>query len=84
MPSSSIACPVLLLGWLSAPKRKRETPALSKTSSPSRWLVLGASIGLFLRSRCFVHGLLAASGATAIVLGIALQAVINDVFSGSR
>lgn len=63
-------------------KRKRETPALIEDILTIALLVLGASIGLFFEAGVSFTGLLAASGATAIVLGIALQAVINDVFSG--
>src|SRR5258706_8950141 len=63
-------------------KRKRETPALIEDILTIALLVLGASIGLFFEAGVSFTGLLAASGATAIVLGIALQAVINDVFNG--
>ena len=63
-------------------KRKRETPALIEDLFTIALLVLGASVGLFFEAGVSFTGLLAASGATAIVLGIALQAVINDVFSG--
>jgi len=63
-------------------KRKRETPALIEDILTIALLALGASIGLFFEAGVSFTGLLAASGATAIVLGIALQAVINDVFSG--
>ena len=63
-------------------KRRRETPALIEDIFTIALLVLGASIGLFFEAGVSFTGLLAASGATAIVLGIALQAVINDVFSG--
>src|SRR5258706_7407002 len=63
-------------------KRSRETPALIEDILTIALLVLGASIGLFFEAGVSFTGLLAASGATAIVLGIALQAVINHVFSG--
>jgi small-conductance mechanosensitive channel len=63
-------------------KRKRETPALIEDILTIALLALGTSIGLFFEAGVSFTGLLAASGATAIVLGIALQAVINDVFSG--
>jgi len=63
-------------------KRKTETPALIEDILTIALVVLGASIGLFFEAGVSFTGLLTASGATAIVLGIALQAVINDVFSG--
>ena len=63
-------------------KRKRETPALIEDIFTIALVVLGASIGLFFEAGVSFTGLLTASGATAIVLGIALQAVINDLFSG--
>jgi len=63
-------------------KRKLETPALIEDIFTIALLVLAASIGLFFEAGVSFTGLIAASGATAIVLGIALQAVINDVFSG--
>jgi small-conductance mechanosensitive channel/CRP-like cAMP-binding protein len=63
-------------------KRKRETPALVEDILTIALVVLGASIGLFFEAGVSFTGLLTASGATAIVLGIALQAVISDVFSG--
>src|SRR5450432_704360 len=63
-------------------KRKRNTPALIEDILTIALVVLGASIGLFFEAGVSFAGLLTASGATAIVLGIALQAVIQDVFSG--
>ena len=63
-------------------KRKRNTPALIEDILTIALVVLGASVGLFLEAGVSFAGLLTASGATAIVLGIALQAVIQDVFSG--
>jgi small-conductance mechanosensitive channel/CRP-like cAMP-binding protein len=63
-------------------KRKRETPALIEDLLTIALVVLGASIGLFFEAGVSFTGLMTASGATAIVLGIALQAVISDVFSG--
>ena len=63
-------------------KRKRDTPALIEDILTIALVVLGASIGLFFEAGVSFTGLLTASGATAIVVGIALQAVIQDVFSG--
>ena len=63
-------------------KRKLETPALIEDLLTIALIVLGASIGLFFEAGVSFTGLLTASGATAVVLGIALQAVIQDVFSG--
>jgi len=63
-------------------KRRLETPALIEDILTIALVILGASIGLFFEAGVSFTGLLTASGATAIVLGIALQAVISDVFSG--
>jgi small-conductance mechanosensitive channel/CRP-like cAMP-binding protein len=63
-------------------KRKLETPALIEDILTIALVVFGASIGLSFEAGVSFAALLTASGATAIVLGIALQAVINDVFSG--
>ena len=61
---------------------RRETPGVIKGLLSIALVVLGASIGLFFEAGVSFAGVLTASGATAFVLGIALQAVINDVFSG--
>jgi small-conductance mechanosensitive channel/CRP-like cAMP-binding protein len=63
-------------------KRKRDTPALIEDIFTIALVVLGASIGLYFEEGVSFTGLMTASGATAIVLGIALQAVIQDLFSG--
>ena len=63
-------------------RRKLETPALIEDILTIALIVLGASVGLYFEAGVSFAGLLTASGATAIVLGIALQAVISDVFSG--
>ena len=63
-------------------KRKRDTPALIEDLFTIALVVLGASFGLFFEAGVSFTGLLTASGATAIVLGIALQTVIQDLASG--
>ncbi len=45
-------------------------------------VALGVSVGLYFEAGVSFTGLLTASGATALILGIALQAGISDVFSG--
>ena len=60
----------------------RETPAVIETLLTIALIMLGASIGLYFEAGVSFTGLITASGATAIILGIALQAAINDVFSG--
>jgi small-conductance mechanosensitive channel len=61
---------------------ERETPAVIETLLTIALIMLGASIGLYFEAGVSFTGLITASGATAIILGIALQAAINDVFSG--
>ncbi len=68
-------------GWLRR-KRNQDTPALIEDIVTIALLVLGISLGLYFEAGLSLTGLLTASGATAIVLGIALQAVIQDLFSG--
>ncbi|HET7085988.1 MAG TPA: mechanosensitive ion channel family protein [Rhizomicrobium sp.] len=61
---------------------KRETPTVIKGLLTIAIVALGASVGLFFEEGVSFAGVLTASGAAAFVLGIALQAPINDVFSG--
>jgi len=63
-------------------KLGRETPAVIESLLTIALIMLGASIGLYFEAGVSFTGLITASGATAIILGIALQAAINDVFSG--
>ena len=63
-------------------KRGRHTPAVIEGMFTIALVVLAVSLGLFFEAGVSFAGVLTASGATAFVLGIALQAVINDVFSG--
>ncbi len=63
-------------------RRGRDTPALVEDVVTVALLVFGLSLGLYLEEGLSVTGLVTASGATAIILGIALQAVIQDLFSG--
>jgi small-conductance mechanosensitive channel/CRP-like cAMP-binding protein len=60
----------------------RETPAVIEGLLTIALVALGASIGLYFEAGVSFTGLITASGATAVILGIALQAAINDVFSG--
>ncbi len=70
--------------WHGYIKRRtgRDTPALIRDIVTVALVVLGLSIGLWAEAGLSVTGLVTASGATAIILGIALQAVIQDLFSG--
>ena len=61
---------------------RRETPTVIKGLMTIALIALGASVGLFFEEGVSFAGVLTASGAAAFVLGIALQAPINDVFSG--
>ena len=60
----------------------RETPALIQDLLTIALFLFGLSIGLWLEEGFSFTGFVTASGATAIVLGIALQTVIQDLFSG--
>lgn len=63
-------------------RRGRETPALIRDILTIALMLLGLSIGLWWQEGMSFTGLITASGATAIILGIALQTVIQDLFSG--
>ncbi len=63
-------------------RRGRETPALIRDILTIALLLLGLSIGLWWQEGMSFTGLITASGATAVILGIALQTVIQDLFSG--
>jgi small-conductance mechanosensitive channel/CRP-like cAMP-binding protein len=63
-------------------RRNRETPALIQDILTIALFLLGLSIGLWWEEGFSLTGFFTASGAAAIVLGIALQAVIQDLFSG--
>lgn len=63
-------------------RRGRETPALIRDILTIALLLLGLSLGLWWQEGMSFTGLITASGATAIILGIALQTVIQDLFSG--
>lgn len=63
-------------------KLRRETPAVIESLLTIALVLLGVSVGLYFEAGVSFTGLITASGATAIILGIALQAAINDVFSG--
>ena len=63
-------------------KLGRETPALIEGLITIALLALGGSIGLYYEADVPFTGLITASGATAVVLGLALQEAIKDVFGG--
>ncbi len=63
-------------------KLGRETPVVMQVLVTIALLALGVSVGLYFEAGVSFAGLLTASGATALLLGIALQAGIADVFSG--
>lgn len=63
-------------------RRKRETPALIEDIVTVSLIVIGISVGLFFEAGMSLSGILTAGGATAIVIGIALQNVIQDLFGG--
>ena len=70
--------------WLRYLQRRlnRETPALIQDLLTLALFLFGLSIGLWWQEGFSFTGFITASGATAIVLGIALQTVIQDLFSG--
>lgn len=62
--------------------RKRNIPALIEDIFTAAVVTLGACVGLYYEVGISATGLFTASGATAIIIGIALQQVIQDLFSG--
>ncbi len=60
----------------------RETPALMEGLITIVLLSVGVSVGLFFEAGVPFTGLITASGATAVVLGLALQEAIKDLFGG--
>lgn len=62
--------------------RKRNIPSLIEDIFTAAVITLGACVGLYYEVGISATGLFTASGATAIVIGIALQTVIQDLFSG--
>ncbi|HEY5237386.1 MAG TPA: mechanosensitive ion channel family protein, partial [Rhizomicrobium sp.] len=63
-------------------RRNRETPALIQDIVTILILASALAIGLRINAGLTLTGILTASGAVAFVLGIALQPVIQDLFSG--
>jgi small-conductance mechanosensitive channel/CRP-like cAMP-binding protein len=63
-------------------RRGRETPVVIQILVTVALVALCVSVGLYFEEGVSFAGLLTASGATALLLGIALQAGISDVFSG--
>jgi small-conductance mechanosensitive channel/CRP-like cAMP-binding protein len=70
--------------WHGYLKRRlgRDTPALIQDIVTILLVTVGLSLGLTFVAGFSITGVVTASGATAIILGIALQAVIQDLFSG--
>lgn len=63
-------------------RRNRETPQLIQDIVTVAVILVGLAIGLWWQAGLSLTGIAAASGAIAFVLGIALQPVIQDLFSG--
>jgi small-conductance mechanosensitive channel/CRP-like cAMP-binding protein len=63
-------------------RRGRETPALIRDLLTIAIVLCALSVALWWQEGFSFAGLITASGATAILLGIALQTVIQDLFSG--
>jgi len=63
-------------------KRNQETPALIEDIVTVALIVIGISIGLSVEAGISLTGIITAGGAIAIVIGIALQNVIQDLFAG--
>jgi small-conductance mechanosensitive channel/CRP-like cAMP-binding protein len=63
-------------------RRQRQAPALIQDIVTILILAAGLSLGLALEAGLSITGIATASGAVAFVLGIALQPVIQDLFSG--
>ncbi|HWD26596.1 MAG TPA: mechanosensitive ion channel family protein [Rhizomicrobium sp.] len=70
--------------WIRYLRRRlnRETPALIQDLLTIALFLLGLSIGLSWEEGFSFTSFITASGATAIVLGIALQTAIQDLFAG--
>jgi len=70
--------------WHGYLKRRRnlDTPSLIQDIVTVALLLIGLSLGFWWQSDLTLTGIAAASGAVAFVLGIALQPVIQDLFSG--
>jgi branched-chain amino acid transport system substrate-binding protein len=62
--------------------RQRNIPSLIEDIFTAALVTLGACVGLYYEVGISATGLFTASGATAIIIGIALQTVIQDLFSG--
>jgi small-conductance mechanosensitive channel len=68
--------------WLRR-RRKEATPKLIEDIVTVVLLIAGISAGLsYEAGLSTIAGIITASGATAVILGLALQAVIQDLFSG--
>ena len=70
--------------WLRYLQRRlnRETPSLIQDLLTIALVLFGLSIGLYWQENFSFTAFFTASGALAIVLGIALQTAIQDLFSG--
>jgi small-conductance mechanosensitive channel/CRP-like cAMP-binding protein len=68
--------------WLRR-RRKQDTPKLIEDIVTIALVIVALAAGLsFEAGLSTITGLITASGATAVILGLALQAVIQDLFSG--
>lgn len=63
-------------------RRNRETPELIQDIVTVALILIGLALGFWWQAGLSFTGIAAASGAVAFVLGIALQPVIQDLFSG--
>ncbi|KAB7739526.1 mechanosensitive ion channel [Parvibaculum sedimenti] len=63
-------------------KKGRKAPALVRDLTTAIFLAIGLSTGLYLEVGVAASGIAAASGATAVILGFALQTMIQDLFGG--
>jgi small-conductance mechanosensitive channel/CRP-like cAMP-binding protein len=63
-------------------RRNRETPELVQDIVTVVVVLFGLALGLWWQAGLSITGIAATSGAIAFVLGIALQPVIQDLFSG--
>ena len=63
-------------------RRNRDTPELIQDIVTVALILIGLALGFWWQAGLSFTGIAAASGAVAFVLGIALQPVIQDLFSG--
>ncbi len=63
-------------------RKGRKAPALVRDLVTTLFLTIGLSTGLYFELGVAASGIAAVSGATAVVLGFALQTMIQDLFGG--